>query len=276
MRRTTALAASALLLPGALALGACSSSSSPAKATSAGTSGPAASASAAASTAAASDGNVGLSADQLTAAIASATKPVSGVYVKGALLTTTGRAIGMDAHLNADDSSTGSVAFDGAQAEFLASNGNYYLQMTPSMVSVLNGTFSTSGFSAAPTGSWISVPESTGALASTDTVPLASQIVLSDALPGTLFDSFVSNFTTGVDSWTATPDGTGTFDGQTAAKYTVGDTTIGDLTLWLPEHGAALPLGESGHGASGGTMTFTWNSTAKVTAPSASQTYSSS
>jgi hypothetical protein len=260
-------------------LGACSSASSPSKAASSRATGTAASASAFASASAstaAADGNIGLSADQLTAAIASATKAVSGVYVKGALLTTTGRAIGMDAHLNADDTSTGSVAFGGVQAPFVAYNGNYYMQMTSSVAAVLNSTFSTSDFSTAPTGSWISVPESTGALDSTDTVPLSVQIALTDVLPGTLFDLFVPDFTTGVDSWTATPDGTGTFDGQTAAKYTVGDTTFGDLTLWLPAHGAALPLGESGNGASGGTMTFTWNSTAKVAAPAANQIYSDS
>lgn len=113
-------------------------------------------------------------------------------------------------------------------------------------------------------------------MASFGTLPLGVQTVLSDDLPGATFDALVANFTVGTNSWTATPDGTGTLNGQTDAKYTVGNTTAGELTLWLPAHGAALPIEESGNGAAGGALSFTWNTSLHVTPPAHGEIYSGS
>jgi hypothetical protein len=78
------------------------------------------------------------------------------------------------------------------------------------------------------------------------------------------------------DGWSATADGTGELNGQKAAKYTIGSSTMGYTTLWLPATGPALPIEETGSGTAGGTVTFTWNSALSVNPPPANQVDSGS
>ena len=217
-------------------------------------------------------GNTGLTNDQLTAAVASAITSASGVYVKGQIKTTTGFTIGMNAQLNADGTSEGTTDYRGIEIPFKSYNGNFYMQITSTVRDLMNDTFSTSDFNTVSSNDWVMVPESRGALTTFDAVPMGVQTVLLQDLPGTIYSTFTMNLTSGPDSYAATADGTGRLNGQSVAKYTVGNKTVGYATLYVPTTGAALPIEETGSGNAGGVMTFSWNKSTSVTLPPAGET----
>lgn len=254
MRRTTALAISAALLPGVLALAACSSAASPA---------PAAAGSSASASTASGGGNVGLSSAAANAAINSAAQAATSLQIKGNLQSS-GQSIAMNAQF-AKTSAEGSMTISGVPISFLSVNGTSYIKVTSTIVSMLGGTPTTAPYSKM-LNKW--VPASNPTISS-----LGSGFSAFSSLT-----AFIGQVTSNSDQLTA--KGTATVGGQTVAQYTDVDTSSTPSTtqiLSIPATGPALPVQETGVGAGNqGTMTFTWNQPVTIATPSAAEIYSGS
>jgi hypothetical protein len=249
MRRTTTLAISAGLLPGALALAACSSAA-PSKPT------------LAASTASAA-GNIGLSSAAANAAINAAAEAATSLQIKGTI-DTDGQAVSMSVQFS-KTGGEGSMTISGMPISFVSVNGNAYIKVTSAFVTMLDGDPATAPFSQM-LNKW--VPASNSAISS-----IGSSFSTFDSLT-----SFISQVTSSSDQLTA--DGTGTVGGQAVAQYKDVDTSATPATtqiLSIAATGPALPVQEVGVGAGNtGTVTFTWNQPVTITTPSADEIYSGS
>ena len=249
MLRTTTRVISAVLLPGVLALAACSSSA-PSKP------------GAAASTASAA-GNVGLSSAAANAAINAAASNATSLQIKGSL-ESDGHPVSMNVQFG-KTSSEGSMTISGVPISFLSLNGSSYIRVTPAIVAMLGGSSNATQFSPM-VNKW--VPTSNPAISS-----------LGDAFSsfGSL-NTFIGQVTSNSDQLTA--KGTATIDGTPVAQYTDVDTSSTPLTtqiLSIAASGPALPVQETGVGAGNtGTMDFTWNQPITIATPSAGEIYSGS
>ena len=249
MRRITTLVISAVLLPGALALAACSSAA-PSK-------------SAPAASTASVGGNVGLSSAAANAAINAAAATATSLQVKGNL-EFGGQVVSMNVQV-AKTSSEGSMTISGVPISFLSLNGISYIRVTSAVVALMGGDPTAAQFSQM-LNKW--VPDSNSAI---------SSFAQSFSSFGSL-NSFIGQVAS--SSVQLTAKGTATVDGQAVAQYTDVDTSSTPSTtqiISIPASGPALPIQEVGVGAGNtGTMTFTWNQPVTIATPSASEIYSGS
>jgi hypothetical protein len=264
MLRTTTLVISAVLLPGALALAACSSAAPSTPAAGGGTASSSGAGTASSPSAnGASASNVGLSSAAANAAINSAAEAATSLQIKGNL-ESDGQPVSMNIQF-VKSSAEGSMTISGVPISFLSLNGSSYIRVTPTIVAMLSGGSSSAQFSPM-LNKW--VPTSNSALSS-----------LGDAFSSfSSLSSFIGQVTSSSDQLTA--KGTGTVDGKTVAQYSDTDTSSTPSTteiLSIPASGPALPIQEVGTGAGNtGTMNFTWNQPITISTPSASEIYSGS
>jgi hypothetical protein len=237
--RRTALAAA--LIPCALLLTACGSSgSSPIPS--------------------ASGANAGLTQAQLLARFKTALASTTALHIKGSS-TQNGSAFTMDMQINKDGTAQGSIVSEGLTMPLIVAGGVSYVQVTPSLVTVLKSQAAgadASSISKIVTGKWIS---SKSAIGSSMTQGLDSM---------TNFGEMTKELASGSGD-TFSYLGTATLNGQQVAQYkdvSTSDGTSSTGTLSIPLNGTALPIAESG--TSAGNATFTWNQPTKVTAPAAS------
>jgi hypothetical protein len=249
MRRTTVFAISAALLPGVLALAACSSAGSVKPA-------------AAASTAPVAV-NAGLSSAKANAVINAAAAEATSLQIKGSM-GSGGQAVAVNLQF-VKTSAAGTLTISGVPISFISVNGTTYFKLSSAFATMLGGDPSTAPFSHM-IDKWVS--GSNPAVA-----PMATSFSAFTSL-----SSFISQLSGSSDQLTA--DGTGKVDGQVVAQYKDVDTTSTPLTtqiLSIPASGPALPVQEVGIGAgNSGTVTFTWNQPITVSAPPAGEVYSGS
>ena len=270
MRRATNLVVSAAVLPGLLALAACSGSSGTPKAAASGTSAPAPAATSAAAggaSAAASPttvvspyGNVGLSSAALNAAMATATGSATALHID-ASLESNGAPLNIDAQLNKDGTGAGDISAQAFSIPFIAIGGVTYVQCTPGFIS-LTGMSPDTPANKAIVNKW--VPSTNSAISATVN-NYSTFMTMSAFLTQTVESG--DNFVT---------EGTATVNGQTVANYRDTTTGDGDLVLSVPATGPALPVQDVETGSTPGSMKFTWNQPTKVSGPPAAQVYAGS
>jgi hypothetical protein len=252
-RQIAALPLTAAL--GLAALAGCSSSPATSPAAAGGSATGSASAAPASSAAA---GNAGLGDSALRSAFSTAANGATAVHMKGSL-TQNGETLGLDLQLNKNDSSQGTITIGTAQLPIKVVGGVSYLQMTPSFVEL---STKQEGMSASDlamlNNKWVSSNTSIGKS-------------LSDGFSQFMtFSAVIKSVSDNSDGDTATAAGTTTLDGRTVALY---DTTQGSK-LYFAATGPAYMLREDDSGADGtGTINFTWNQPATVSAPPSSQIY---
>ena len=264
MRRATALAFSAVVLPSVLALGACTSSSSgasnPAPTSAAGTAGSATGAAPGSTGAAGTSSNIGLTSSQLISGITSAAQSATALQVKGKMVAG-GQSITLDLNLN-QNSGSGSIAEGGTTIPVIAVGGVSYFQFTPGVISMI-GQDPTSALMKPVVGKWVS---STGQLGASIGSSFGSFTSLSQ------FRTLLTTVTTG----TAAYKGQATVDGQAVAVYASVDSSgsaPATTDIDIPLSGPALPVRINGTGPNAGTLDLVWNKPTVVTAPSPSQLY---
>jgi hypothetical protein len=247
VRQAATLIISAALLPGVLALSACSSSSPSSKSAVA----PAAAAKASATATPTPVGNIGLSQNQLIAAIRTAAGSATFLHVKGDIANS-GENNPVDMQLAEDGDSTGTVGSAPLEMTFIVDGETSYLQCTSNLVSMTG--FPCTGL----LNKWLSIPMSDNQVSSSifDTYMTYSK--------------FLTNLTD-LDGVTTAPDGTAKVNGQTVAQYSVDSTTDGTSVMSLPASGPALPIQMVGTGSNSGAVVFTWNQPVAITDPPASQ-----
>jgi hypothetical protein len=245
VRQAARLIISAALLPGVLALSACSSSSPSSKSAAA----PAAAAKTSAT--ATPSGNIGLSQNQLIAAIRTAAGSATFVHVKGNIASS-GENDPVDMQLAEDGDSMGTVGSAPLEMTFIVDGETSYLQCTSNLVSMT--AFPCTGL----LNKWLSIPMSDNQ---------ASPSIFDTNMT---FSQFLTNLTD-LDGVTTAPDGTGKVNGQTVAQYSVDSTTDGTSVMSLPASGPALPIQMVGTGSNSGTVVFTWNQPVAITDPPAGQ-----
>lgn len=266
MRRATTVVISAAVLPGLLALAACSGSSGkPAAASSASTgTAPAAGATtggaSAQPTAVTSPyGNVGLSSAALNAAMVAAAASATAVEITGSISSSQGQSVDIAVQLNADGTGVGNLTSPNGGIPFVSTGGVLYIQATPSFIT-LTGLASGSPQVAAIQNKWV---RSTDPVATT--VANGYSVFMS-------MKAFVAQSIGSGDNYVA--DGTSVVNGQKVANYKDMTEDSGALVLSVPVSGPALPVQDAETGS--GSMDFTWNQPTKVTAPAAGQIYTGS
>lgn len=268
MRRATNLVVSAAVLPGLLALGACSGSSGTPKAAGSGTSAAAATSAAAGTASAAASptavvspyGNVGLSSAALNAAMATATSSATALHIDAAL-ESNGAALNINVQLNKDGTGAGEISAQAFSIPFVAIGGVTYVQCTSGFIS-LTGMSPDTPTNKAILNKW--VPSTNTAISST--VANYSTFMSMSA--------FLAQTVASGNTFVA--EGTGTVNGQTVGNYRDTTTGGGDLVLSVPATGPALPVQDVETGSTPGSMSFTWNQPTKVSGPPAAQVYAGS
>jgi hypothetical protein len=262
MRRATTVVISAAVLPGLLALGACSgSSTTPSAAASNITvaSGGATSSAPTAKTAAASPyGNVGLSSTALNAALVAAAGSATAVHISGSVSSQSG-SISIDVQLNKDGTSAGTITSSSGSIPFISTGGVLYLQATAGFIS-LTGLAAGSPEVAALQNKWVPSTNKDSA-----TVANGYSVFMS-------MSAFVAQSIDSGDSYAA--DGTGTVNGQAVAKYQDITEGNGALVLSVPVSGSVLPVQDAE--SASGSMSFVWNQPSKINPPPAGQIYTGS
>jgi hypothetical protein len=204
-------------------------------------------------------GNAGLSSGQLDAAITAATTRATAVHVTGTL-TPLSTLMTLDAHLNRNGPSWGTLGYQGASFPFVANGGVDYFQLTTSLMTLLKMT------DPAAKGKWVT---------STSSSVEALVFVFS---PFLTLNSFLKSGTAGNDD-TFTYVGHQQFGSQHVTVYQerssigLGETYDYDF----PAVGAALPLRTSGGGSDEGVdLDFTWNQPTTAEVPPLSEIYTGS
>ena len=247
--RRTALAAA--LIPCALLLTACSSSSGTSTSTVAGAS------------------NANLTQAQLLARFTTALATATALHIKGG--TTGGSSpFSMDMQINKDGSAQGTIVSTGMTMPLIVVGGVTYVQVTSSLSSIIKDDAGSdaAAVSKLVVGKWISSKSSIGAS-------------LTQGMDGmTDFSQMTKQLASGSGDTFSYLD-TATVNGEQVAQYkdvTTGSSLTGTgtasagattSTLDVPLTGAALPVEETG--SSEGTVTFTWNVPQKVAAPDPSE-----
>jgi hypothetical protein len=204
-------------------------------------------------------GNADLSSGQLDAAITAAITRATAVYVTGTLTPLSTRMT-LDAHLNRNGPSWGTLGYQGATFPFVASGGVDYFQLTTSLMTLLKVTDPTAE------GKWVT---------STSSSVEALVFVFS---PFLTLNSFLKSGTAGNDD-TFTYVGPQQFGSQHVTVYQerssigLGETYDYDF----PAVGAALALRTSGGGSDEGVdLDFTWDQPTTAEVPPPSEIYTGS
>lgn len=259
MQRIPALALSAVLLPAALILGACSSSAK--TITSGNTSSPSATPSSTPTStqpAAPSTNNVGLTTAQLNSAIDGALPSVNAALVKGTIVNA-GNTISLDVQFN-KDSAGGTIGEGNTHITFVSVSGTTYVKMTPSLIAQA-GSNVPAAVKQLLLNKWLSSNTTLGKSFATSIAPFSSIDAFTKELGQNNGDVF-------------TAEGTTTLNGTSVAKYKDVSPTDGTTVIYLPAKGLALPIKQVGSGTNAGSITYIWNQPAPVKAPSASEIYS--
>ena len=260
MRKFSTVAISAILLPGVLALAACSASSTPKSAASAAAGSTASAAPTAAATTAA-ESNTDLTSAEVNSQIAAAVKTATAVHVKGSM-GSGGSSVTLDLQLN-KDSGQGTITAGGLVVPFVSVDNAVYIQFTPSLLAQA-GQSSTSTVGKELLNKWVSSTSTMGSSIASDFGPFMS------------LSAFAAQVTS--DDSTFTADGTSTVNGVPVVNFKTTDdsSTPPDVSIIsIPATGPALPVQvSSGSDGTEGTTTFTWNQpTTGITAPPASQIF---
>lgn len=247
LRRTLA---TAVFIPGALALTACGSLHAT------GSAGSSAAATVAVVT------NAHLTQAQLLVRLKAALTDVTALHMKGTM-SDSGSTVTMDMQINKDGSSQGSIDTNGMSMPMLVTGGASYLQITPSYIKTITGGMSAdelkaAGLSKLKTGDWMKFSDT-----STDS-------------PTSDMNGFL-NFNDMIQQLSQAKGekfsylGTSTLEGQQVAQYkdVTTDKSSPDAVMSVPLSGPFLPI--ELNAGSQGTMTFVWNEPTKVVAPPASE-----
>lgn len=202
--------------------------------------------------------NVGLSSSQLDAAITAATAQATAVHVTGTLMLS-GGTLALDAHLNRNGPSSGTLGFEGASVPFLATGGVDYFQLTTSFMTLVKLT------DPSARGMWV-----------TSTSSYGESLV-------TLFSSFLTlngflSHGLACRGGTFAYTGPGQLGSQHIAVYREQADGGARFDCDFPAAGAALVLRDSGGDGNGDgqDLDFTWNQPTTAEVPPASEIYTGS
>jgi len=199
-------------------------------------------------------GNAGLSSSQLNAAITAATAQATALEVTGTL-TSASTPLAVDAHLNSNGPSSGTLGFEGASIPFVSTGDVDYFQLTTSFMAWVKLT------DPAAKGKWVTSTSSYGETAVTLFSPfLTLKSFLSDGLAGS-GDTF-------------TYQGPQQFASQQVAVYQEQSGTGQRYDYDFPAVGAALPLRASGGDSDNSEdFDFAWNQPTTAVVPPGSEIY---
>lgn len=201
--------------------------------------------------------NVDLSSGLLETAITAATAQATALHVTGTV-TLSGGTLALDAHLNRNGPSSGTLGFEGASVPFVATGDVDYFQLTTSFMTLVKMTDPTAR------GMWV-----------TSTSSYGESLV-------TLFSSFLT-LNSFLRHGMACRGGTFAYTGlqqlgsQHVAAYQEQAGGGVRFDCDFPVAGAALVLRDSGGDVDNGQdLDFTWNQPTTAEIPPASQVYTNS
>ena len=193
-----------------------------------------------------------LSSAELDAAISAATTHATAVHITGTLISV-GSPVNLNAQLNRNGTSSGTVVFEGATIPFLVAGGVDYFQLTPSLMSLEKIT------DAPEKGTWVTGSSTAG------------------EGPAVLFGQFMT-FSNALSHGLTGTGGTFTYEGvqhlgsQHVAVYRESNGQGQSFDYEFPTAGPALLLKVSGGDkTTGQNLTLVWNQPTTVDAPSASE-----
>lgn len=203
-------------------------------------------------------GNVGLSSSQLNAAITAAIAQATALHVSGTMMLS-GGVLTLDAHLNKNGPSTGTLGFEGASVPFVSTGSVDYFQLTTSFMALVKLT------DPAARGRWV-----------TSTSSYGESLV-------TLFSTFLT-LKSFVGHGMACRGGTFAYagPGQLGSQHIAVYREQADggvrFDCDFPTVGAALMLRDSGGDGDGDSqdLDFTWNQPTTAEVPPASEMYAGS
>ena len=198
--------------------------------------------------------NVGLSSNQLIAAATAATNKATALHLTGTGFSF-GGTVTVDAHLNRNGPSSGTLGYEGASIPFVATGGVDYFQLTPSLMTLEKLT------DPAARGMWV-----------TSTSEYGEGVVLLFSSVLTLKSFLSHSFAGSGDVFAYT--GLGRLGSQRVATYVERTSTGLRYDYDFPAVGAALPLRVSGGDSDyGKDLDYTWNQPTTPEVPSASEIY---
>lgn len=254
MRRTILVAA---LIPGVLALAACSGSSGTASASGSTTASPSPSSTPAGSTASAGvsggSDNKALTSTQVVAEYHSAFSTINAAHVKGTLVQG-GQAIDLDIQVNKSGTSSGSLTANGLSIPFIGVGNVGYVQYTAGLEAAAK-IDPTTQLGKLMLNKWAPSTSSLGSSYYQAIAPMATWSSISQ-LSGPSTDTY-------------TYQGTASVNGRQVAQYKDKSVTaaVPDALVSFPVSGPMLPVQMSA-GSSGG-LSFVWNQPTTITAPPA-------
>ena len=200
--------------------------------------------------------NADLGSSQVTAAINAATTQATALHLTGTV-TAVATPLTLDAHLNGDGTSTGTLGYQGATIPFRVFDGIDYFQLTPSLMTLAKVSRTSAR------GKWVTSTSSYGS----SLVTIFSQFLTLKAFASSDLDGTDATFTfAGLDHIGA----------QHVVVYHERFTIGPSFTYDIAATGPALPLkifgGDSNNGAD---VELTWNQPTTITAPPQSQIYTS-
>lgn len=208
----------------------------------------------AAATTTATSALTGLSSSELNAAITTAEAHTTAVHITGTVVSVSS-PLNLDAQLNGNGTSSGTLGFDGATSPFLVAGGVEYFQLTTSLMALEKLT------DPSAKDMWVTSTSYYGEGQAT----LFSQFMT--------FGKVLSSGLVG-NGDTFTYEGVKPLGSQHVAVYQESGGEGQRFDYDFPTAGAALPLKASGGDSTTAmNLTFTWNQPTTVEAPSVAELY---